>query len=261
MVIEPEPTRAPWYRRVPAWTLYALGALLVAALVPLSVLLTAGAQDAEVTANTANGRRESVESVAAPLAGGVDQVCRAGGEVASQLKAKNLCQQASTVASVIEGPPGPTGPAGPGPSQEQINAAVAAYLAVHPPQDGTNATPAMVAAAVAAYLTANPPQPGRPPTQGEIAAATNAYLTAHPDSFTGPAGKDATDAQVQSAVQAYCSNHGGCAGATGPTGSIGPTGPVGPTGPSGPPCDDQHHQAEVTAGLPPTTFLACVDNA
>jgi hypothetical protein len=262
----PPPERVPWYRRIPAWALFGTGAVIVAALVPLSIVLTTNAQQAQTNADSANGRAESVQQVAAPLAGGVQLACSGTDQAAAQLKAKGLCSAASAVQSAVSGPPGPSGPAGPGPSQEAINAAVAGYLAAHPPAAGQDATPAQVAAAVAAYLTANPPQPGRPPTAEEIANAANAYLAAHPDSFRGEAGKSATADQVAQAVQTYCSEHGNCAGspgaagAKGDTGATGPQGPAGPAGPPGPVCDETHHPAEVTAGLPPVTFLACVDN-
>lgn len=262
----PPPEPIPWYRRVPAWVLFALGALIVGALVPLSILLTSGAQMAQDNAENSNREKQAVQSAAAPLAGGVQAVCAGGGPAATQMMTKGLCAQASVVASAVTGPPGPSGPPGPGPSQEQINAAVALYLAAHPPAAGQDATPAQIAAAVAAYLTANPPQPGRPPTVDEIANAANAYLAAHPDSFRGQPGASASDQQVADAVQTYCSNHSGCAGSTGPSGAqgepgaTGPSGPSGPPGPPGPVCDDTHHSAEVTAGLPPQTFMACVDN-
>ncbi|MGH3096489.1 MAG: hypothetical protein ACRDMV_10895 [Streptosporangiales bacterium] len=129
-----------------------------------------------------------------------------------------------------QGAAGPRGARGPGPSQQQINQAVAGYLTGHPPEHGKDATPGMVAAAVAGYLTKHPPQPGRPPTQDEISTATASYLDAHPGQFqgtqgaAGPAGKNATTAQVSAAVAAYCGSHGGCAG---------PAGPVGPSGEQG----------------------------
>jgi hypothetical protein len=132
------------------------------------------------------------------------------------------------------GPTGPTGPPGPGPTPAQIDAAVAAQLAAHPPAPGRNATPAMVAAAVAEFLTANPPQPGRPPTPQEIASAASSYIARHLADFQGPAGKDASDAQVAATVDAYCSAHNKCAGAVGASGATGAPGAAGATGPQGP---------------------------
>jgi hypothetical protein len=94
----------------------------------------------------------------------------------------------------------------------------------------------MVATAVGDYLTAHPPQPGRPPTAAEIATATTDYLTAHSAQFSGPAGtagtsgKDATNAQVAAAVDAYCSAHNNCAGQAGKDGKDGKDGKQGPQG-------------------------------
>jgi hypothetical protein len=137
------------------------------------------------------------------------------------------------------GPTGPVGPVGPGPSQAQIDDAVAAYLVAHPPAAGKPATPAMVATAVGDYLTANPPQPGRPPTAQEIASAASSYIASHSADFKGSTGSsgvngangaNATDAQVAAAVAVYCSAHGNCAGAAG---ASGPTGAPGAQGPQG----------------------------
>ena len=119
---------------------------------------------------------------------------------------------------------GPTGPQGPGPTQAQIDAAVALQLAEHPPPAGQNATPAMVASAVADFLTAHPPQPGRPPTAEEIASAASAYIAEHAADFRGQNGQNATDAQVADAVGAYCGAHGSCAGPPGQPGHEGAPG-------------------------------------
>jgi hypothetical protein len=121
------------------------------------------------------------------------------------------------------GATGATGVRGPGPSQAQIDGAVAAYFADHTP----GATPAMVAVQVAAYLTAHPPQPGPAPTAEQIATAASDYIGAHAADFQGATGQNgtdgqdgqpgqnATDAQVTAAVTAYCDAHGQCQGATG----------------------------------------------
>lgn len=111
--------------------------------------------------------------------------------------------------------------AGPGPTQAQIDDAVAAQLAAHPPAAGQSATPAMVATAVADYLTVNPPAPGRPPTAAEISTAASSYISTHAADFQGPggaAGQSATDAQVAASVAAYCDAHNSCAGGTGAQG-------------------------------------------
>jgi hypothetical protein len=104
------------------------------------------------------------------------------------------------------GPQGPQGEPGPGPSDAQVYAAVADYLAAHPvTADGPSS--AQIAAAVAAYLSDYPPGP----TPEQVSAAVAAYLTEHPPA----AGADGAD------------------GTNGVDGSPGPTGPAGPTGPQG----------------------------
>lgn len=232
----PPPGRAKnVVRRIPAWVLLAVGALVVAALIPLSILLTSHANASQTNADSANSGLAAVKSQAAPLAGQVQAVCGQGGAAAAQLTSAGACAQADKVQQVvISGPPGASGPPGPGPSQQQIDSAVNAYLAVHPPAPGQNATTGEVAAAVAAYLAQNPPAPGRPPTTGEVATAVSNYCAAN-GGCQGPAGQNATDTQIATAVADYCAAHNGCAGATGATGQTGATGAAGPSGPAGPP--------------------------
>jgi hypothetical protein len=124
------------------------------------------------------------------------------------------------------GAAGKTGPAGPGPTQQQIDDAVAGYFAEHPP----GPTPAEVGAQVAAFLTLHPPKQGAPPTPTQIATAASDYIAAHAQQFTGPTGQNgsdgqpgqnATDDQVAAAVAAYCSSHNQCQGSSGGTGAQG----------------------------------------
>jgi hypothetical protein len=113
-----------------------------------------------------------------------------------------------------------------GPTQPEIDAAVAQYLAAHPP----GPTPAEVGLAVAEYLVANPPAAGPPPTPDEIATAAADYIAAHATQFAGQPGQNganASDAQVASAVDAYCSAHGNCAGTAGQNGTNGTQGAQG----------------------------------
>ena len=114
------PGRTPLYRRVPTWVLLVAGMVVLAAMVPLSLVLTSHTYAAQDQANTANARSSSVASAAAPLAGGVDAACRGRDAAATQLQQQGLCQQASQVQSVVAapgpatGPSGERGPAGPG---------------------------------------------------------------------------------------------------------------------------------------------------
>lgn len=119
-------------------------------------------------------------------------------------------------------------PASPAPAatQQQIDAAVASWFAAHPP----GPTPAEVALAVAEYLVAHPPATGPPPTPDQISTAAADYIAAHATEFTGQPGANATDAQVVSAVDAYCSAHNDCTGAAGKDGKDGQDGATGPQG-------------------------------
>jgi hypothetical protein len=116
----------------------------------------------------------------------------------------------------VEIPAGPQGPPGPGPSDAQVYAAVAAYLADNP-VTAEGPSSAEIAAAVAEYLRDYPPGP----TPEQVSAAVAEYLTANPP----PAGADGAD---------------GSNGADGAPGPAGPSGPPGPQGDPGPgPSADQ----------------------
>jgi hypothetical protein len=88
------------------------------------------------------------------------------------------------------------------PIQGTIADAVAAYLVANPPANGQNATAAQVQQAVDAYFTVYPQDTV---TDAELAAAVAAYLRANPpqQGAPGPAGQNATAAQVAEAVNAY----------------------------------------------------------
>lgn len=158
-----------------------------------------------------------------------------------------VCEQAAAVAETPVPPvPGPIGPTGPGPTVEQIQAAVDAYLLAHPPPPGRAPTAAEVAAAVASYLTANPPTPGRAPTAEEIASAVERYFADNPppegepgqdgrDGRDGQDGRPPTAAEIRTAVDQYL--------AANPP----PAGPAGKDGQPGP------------AGEPPSTFTMLLD--
>lgn len=115
--------------------------------------------------------------------------------------------------------PGPSGPAGPGPSDAQVYAAVAAYLADNP-VTAEGPSSAEIAAAVANYLVDYPPGP----TPEQVATAVAAYLTEHPpaagsdgaDGSPGPAGppgpqgeagRAPTAEEVAAAVEAFMREH------------------------------------------------------
>lgn len=113
-----------------------------------------------------------------------------------------------------KGETGATGAQGPGPTDAQVYAAVslymtgraivspaelaaavADYVAAHPPADGADAPPVsgeQILAATAAYFAANPPpkgdpgDPGRPPTSEEILAAVAAWFAENPGPYCKP---------------------------------------------------------------------------
>ena len=184
----------------------AMACLLLAGLVALGV---------GVAALKMNGDHLAAQQSAAAVAG--QQLA----QQVRQLGANPVVQPPTPVAA-----PPVTGARGPGPTQQAIDDAVAGYFAVHPP----GATPAMVAVQVASYLTAHPPKPGPPPTPTQISTAASDYIAAHAADFQGQPGtngsngqdgqpgQNATDAQVQSAVDAYCDAHNQCQGTSGPQG-------------------------------------------
>jgi len=104
-----------------------------------------------------------------------------------------------------KGEPGES-PAPRDPSDEQVAAAVALWLDLHPPAAGKDASPEQILAAVAEYLQAHPPaqgEPGPAPTAEQISKAVAAALELDPP----PAGKDATPEQIAVAVKAYLEEH------------------------------------------------------
>jgi hypothetical protein len=174
------------------------------------------------TARAQHAAQQQAKDVADPVAA----LCASDPSIYAQLSADSKARwdRACSKAAEVQNAPAPQTPAA-GPSDSQVAAAVDAWLAAHPPPAGQNATPAMVATAVAQFLVANPPEPGRPPTAAEIATAASTYITAHADDFQGPAGKNATDTQVQAAVSAYCGQDTGpCRGPVGDKGDTGPQG-------------------------------------
>lgn len=101
-------------RRIPSGLLFGLGALILAALIPLSIWFTAHAQNTQTALDSANSSVTAVKSQAAPLAGQVQGLCDGSqGEAAATAVANaGACTQASKVQSAIAGPAGPSGPAG-----------------------------------------------------------------------------------------------------------------------------------------------------
>jgi hypothetical protein len=165
------------------------------------------ASDAEQQAQTVTVERDATAAQAGNLADQVAAACAAGGAPARALHAVPLaggvtvdaCRQASAVQAspIVQAV---------GPSESDIAAAVAAYLAAHPPASGQPSL-ADVTTAVGDYLAAHPPA-GLPPTAEQVYAAVSQYLAAHPATGPqGPPGPGVTQAQIAAAVADYMAAH------------------------------------------------------
>jgi len=205
------------------WPVAAVALLGIVAVV-IGIFATSGAGQVEDQRDTA------VEQVR-DLGRDVAAAC-ARGEVIQSPDGRNLCARAAEAQSdpipgAVQGEPGRP------PTLEEIEAAVAAYLARNPPPAGRPPTTEEVAAAVAEYLTANPPEPGRPPTAEEISNAVTAYFAANPvrdgedgqdgrdgvDGKDGEPGRPPTQEEIDAAVAAYLAENPPPPGPTCPPGS------------------------------------------
>lgn len=133
------------------------------------------------------------------------------------------------------GPAGPTGATGPGPSQVQIQNAVASHCAAV--KCGSPPTPAQVAQAVATYCRSD----GRCRGPSGPSGAIGTPGKSGPPGSPGAPGQNATADQVADAVATYCAAHDDCRGEQGSSGEQGPSGPAGApgsAGPTGAPGDD-----------------------
>lgn len=176
----------------------------------------ARADEAEVVADVAESERD--EAVAA-----IEDLC-------AQVEA--LGRTCVEDPSDFEGAEGPAGPPGPGPSDSQVYAAVAAYLADNP-VTAEGPSSAEIATAVANYLRDYPPGP----TPEQVSAAVAAYLTENPPA----AGEDGTN------------------GADGADGATGPPGPAGPQGDPGPPPSAEDVAAAVQEWMELNPFPDCYE--
>jgi hypothetical protein len=189
----------------------------------------------QIDANEATQEAEAVQERAEDAVNPVDQLCAEGGAIAAELERRGACEKAR---ELLDAPP--PKPVAVGPSQEDIEAAVADHLVEHPPPAGRPPTVAEITSAVAEYLTAHPPRPGRPPTPTEIATAVADYLTANPPSAgqDGADGVDGADAPAPTAEQIAAAVNDWLEANPPPPGPSGPAGPAGPEGPPGPICPD-----------------------
>lgn len=157
------------------------------------------------------------------------------------------------VAGFMAAHPPPVGPKGADATQEQVNAAVSAWMSEHPIQngrdgrdgingrdgvdgrdgadgkdgrDGLNATVEMVVEAVAEYLAAYPPANGKDGKDG----APGTPGAPGRDGTNGRDGAAATDAQVAAQVQSYLRANPPAAGKDGANGKDGADGQNGKDG-------------------------------
>jgi len=164
------------------------------------------------------------------LAQQVSAACSADGAAERELEAIGACQKAATVAAGSTATEQPVTQVA---TDDQVRAAVAAYLDKRPPQDGRTPTAAEVEAAVARVC-------------GDLGCrgADGANGTNGDNGTDGTDGADATDDQVAAQVAAYCGEHNGCLPTDGeiqaaisayceanPSPCVGPMGPQGLPGP------------------------------
>lgn len=129
------------------------------------------------------------------------------------------------------GPQGQQGQQGPGPSDAQVQTAVAAYFAEHPVVNSAPPAPSVVQAFVTAYLQQHPVPAGSPGATGAAGAAGR-------DGATGAAGRGIASISCTSTHLLVTYNDqagttqdlgaGSCG--QGPAGSPGPAGPQGEPG-------------------------------
>jgi hypothetical protein len=188
-----------------------LSVLAVAALSIGGTLFVVGNRQEATRADT-NG------ALATDQATTLDRLCATDPDVAKRIP--DDCREARAIREEVVLPA-----AAPGPSQAQVQDWVNSWLRRHPPADGQNATPAMVARAVAEHMAGN--------GQAQISNVARAYLAAHAERFRGKPGNDgakgepgenASDEQVATAVAAFCAERNGCRGPQGVPGDAGPQG-------------------------------------
>ncbi len=174
--------RHGWSAAVTVMVLLGFALLLV-------MLVTTLDQRAQLNASEARSTRQGAQ---------IDALSSGLATTERQLLAHGISPSAPPPQVIISGVPGasgPTGQQGPGPSDAQVAAGVAAYLALHPVPGVSNA---QIAAAVTAHLVASPPPSGPQgpgPSDQQIAVAVASYMAANPapSGPSGPPGADGKD--------------------------------------------------------------------
>jgi hypothetical protein len=201
-------------RRVPPPVYFGASAVILAALIPLSIWFT---QHAARETERADGS-ERVVSAAAPAVFTLDDLCRQQGDLGDKLRSQTtLCPQAGKAKAAISDQPPPVTPIGASLSTGQVQDMIGNALAGLP----RPLTIDQVAAkATEIYTQIDAATPGR------ISAAV-AALCAN-DACRGPKGDDQppiTDAQILAQVNAYCAaREDKCVGAPGKKGDQGAQG-------------------------------------
>lgn len=189
-----------------------MGAACVVLLGALAVAFLLGIRNANIHARHA-------EDVATANAGALAQ--------ANERLQQNSIAPVPTPSPGASGARGATGARGPGPTDAEMDAAVARYCTLHAGCTGVPSQP-QVRAAVRAFCAAGACRgvkgaTGSTGARGASGASGQPGATG-PSGATGPQGPGPTDTQIATAVAAYCSAHGGCTGPAGPKGDTGDTG-------------------------------------
>jgi hypothetical protein len=247
---EDEDDRPPVRRELSTTLLIVIAAaLLVIAALVVVIIVSRG--------NSSETKATSIAADTAPAVATLDQLCKRGDQLATDLIALGRCgSQLNAAKSAVAGAPTTTAaPGSPGLTAGDVAQIVKGQIA------GYVVTPTQVSALVNQVYTANKPADGKDgpaPTSDQVLAAVQAVCAN--DRCRGPAGADAppaTGAEILTQVQNYCGDPSGpCIG---PKGDTGDTGPIGPQGIPGPACPDGWHDALVSeVGVPPQDIQACV---
>lgn len=213
----------PWWRSMTRsrWIVLAVVVAALLFLLGSVVWRQIGQDTAQQQTQDVTGQRDATADQAIRAALPVVALCKEQSPVGEALRAApdDPCGQAT---KVVADPVPIQGERGPGPTDEQIDAAVAKWLITHPIPPGRGPNIAEITAALAAYLTEHPPEPGRPPSAAEIALEVARWFADHPvrdgrDGDKGEKGDSPTAEEIRAAVAAELAANPPPAGPPGPT--------------------------------------------
>jgi hypothetical protein len=196
---------ARFFRRIPPTVYFGLAALVLLALIPLSIWAT---RQAAAQLDTAQQKTSTVASAAAAPISTVEELCARGDALAAELISQGKCASAAKAKQEIVSAPSAAPVPGLTISQvagliedrvsnlprpltvDQVGAIAADIYSQSKPKDGENATPEMVAAAVTAFCAggACTGKDAPPPTDGQVLAQVQAMCQARSDQCAGPKG-------------------------------------------------------------------------